>query len=653
MDGMIAPNKRNPSKFANVAPFKQLAQESAGRSRMPVLGVAWVVALGLVCFAGTALNARAAQNDLFSDSTLVGNSTGPGNGIRSDEPILSQAQSQNPSGSGMTRERRQTENEENAPAITLSRDILFQLLAAEIAVQRGQTGNAVATYLALAKSTRDPRLARRATELALNERSLERALQAAQLWYELAPESANAAQTVEALWISSNRFGDAEPLVAARLTKARADKVLPVTYQQLQALLSRSTDKPGALAFLERLSQPDERVAEARLAVAAVAAEAKQFDRAAAEATVAMNLRGDDAQTAVTAAQYVQQSALGSEGAGRVLADFLAKQPKAVEARFAYARLLAADGKTDPAREQMEIALKQEPDSPAILYSMAQLAYQLKQPESATAYLKRYVALAPSVQRDNTPAYLFLAQIAEEGKQLEQAIAYLEEIKGGEQFVSALSRRALLMARIKKVDEARQLLRNTNVSTARERNLLTSAEAQVLREVQRYKEAFELLDQSLNANPENPELIYDHAMAAEKIDRIEVMETSLRKLIEMRPDYAHAYNALGYSLADRNLRLDEAQVLIEKALELAPDDPHIIDSMGWVLYRKGNFEKAIEWLQKAWKIRPEVEVAAHLGEVLWKAGRAAEARKIWQDAQRLDPNSDTLKETLGRLNVSL
>ncbi len=566
---------------------------------------------------------------------------------------LLQAQGTNPSTNPSPRERRQVDIEEKAPAIYLSRDIMFQLLAAEIAVQRGQAGNAVATYTALAKSTRDPRLARRATELALNERSLDRALQAAQLWYELAPESTNAAQTVEALWISSNRFEDAEPLVAARLTKARAEKVLPVTYQQLQALLARSTDKPGALAFIERLSQLDERLPEARLAVAGIAAEAKQFDRAAAEATVAMNLRADDAQTAVTAAQYVQQSTLGAAGAAQLLAGFLEKQPKAVEARFAYARLLAADGKTAPAREQMELALKQEPDSPAILYSMAQLAYQLKQPTVADAYLQRYIALPSSVQRDNVPALLFLAQIAEEDKQLEKSIGFLEQIRSGDQFISALSRRALLMARLKKVEEARQLLRNTNVSTARERNLLTSAEAQVLREVQRYREAFELLDQALLANPDNPELMYDQAMAAEKIDRIEAMETSLRKLIALRPDYAHAYNALGYSLADRNLRLDEAQVLIEKALELSPEDPHIIDSMGWVLYRKGDLEKAIEWLQKAWTVRPEVEVAAHLGEVLWKAGKTAEARKIWQDAQRLDPNSDTLKETLGRLNVAL
>ena len=142
-------------------------------------------------------------------------------------------------------------------------------------------------------------------------------------------------------------------------------------------------------------------------------------------------------------------------------------------------------------------------------------------------------------------------------------------------------------------------------------------------------------------------------MAAEKVDKMPVLESSLRKLIELRPDNAHAYNALGYTWADRNMRLDEAKAMIEKALTLAPEDSHIIDSMGWVLYRLGNLDKALEWLEKAWKLRPEVEVAAHLGEVLWKAGRTAEARKMWQEAQRLDPASETLKETLARLNVAL
>jgi tetratricopeptide (TPR) repeat protein len=580
----------------------------------------------------------------------------PADGDRS-APLESAAQQDPDSptgGDGADRPRAAASDADaNLPSVDLSREILFQVLAAEVAVQRGQVAPAAATYLALAQSTRDPRLARRATELALTERSLEHALQAAQLWYELAPNTPNAAQTVESLWLATNRLTEAEPLLAARLERARKDGTLPAAYQQLQRTLARASDKEGALALLERLSRPDENVVDARLALAALAGSAGQPERAAAEATAALNLHPDDERAAVSAAQYVQQTKLGNPGAAQLLEKFLKKQPKAIEARYAYARVLAADGKTDAARGQMEIALKEEPDSPAILFALAQLAYQLKQIPVAEGYLKRYIALPRSVQRDNVPAYLFLAQIAEDNKRLDEAISWLEQVTRGEQYLPAVMRRALLMGKQKKVNEARELLHSTDAPTSRERVQLTSAEAQLLRDAQRYDEAFEVLDHALERLPTNPELLYDHAMAAEKIDRLQVMETDLRKLIELRPDYAHAYNALGYSLAERNLRLEEAQVLIEKAIALAPDDAHIIDSLGWVHFRRGQYDRAIEQLRKAYEIKPEAEIAAHLGEVLWKSGRSADARQMWLEAQRLDPTNETLKETLARLNVAL
>ncbi len=538
------------------------------------------------------------------------------------------------------------------PTADLSPQILFQVLAAEVAAQRGQGASAAATYLALAQQTRDPRLARRATELALSQ-SADLAVRSAQLWYQLAPSSVLAAQTVEALWLATNRLSDAEPLIAARIAKARSSNTLAQAYPQLQRQLLRAGDKAGALSLIERVSAPDERVPEARLAVAALAGAAGQPERAAAEAAQALALRPDDERAAVTTAEYVQQTRLGAPGAIQLLEGFLARQPKAVEARFTYARLLASDGKTDAARKEMERALKDEPDSPAILYSLAQLAYQMKQGPVAESYLKRYLALPRGVQRDNTPAYLFLAQIAEEAKRYDDAIGWLEKVTRGEQFVPALMQRALLMGRAKRIDEARELLRNTNVQTNRERVQLTQAEAQLLREANRYQDAFDVLDRALERLPNNPELLYDHGMAAEKLDRLELMETSLRKLMQLRPEHAHAYNALGYTFAERNIRLDEAQQLIEKALALSPDDAHIIDSMGWVMYRKGDTDKAIEWLRKAYAKRPEGDIAAHLGEVLWRTGRVDEARKVWAEARGREPDNEALKETLARLNVSL
>lgn len=557
-------------------------------------------------------------------------------------------------GAGALPSRLRTSGNDDGPLPDneLTAQTLFQLLASEVAAQRGEVGSATVTYLSLARQTKDPRIARRATELALAERSLDRALQGATLWQEYAPGSQLAAQTLEALRISTGRLSEAEPLIVARRDKARAGGDLPAFYRDLQRTLQRAPDKTAALALYARVSELDAGLAEARLGAASLAAASGDADRAAREAEQALALKPDDESVAVNAARFVGDGPKGTPGALALLADFLKRVPRSTEARFAYARLLAESGDPAGARREMELALNDEPDSPPILFSLAQIAYQTKQLEVAQDYLKRFLALAPGIPRDNAPAYLFLGQIAEEQKRPEEAIGWFEKITRGEQLATAVVRRALLMGRLGRADEARELLRGTSVSSTRERVQLISAEAQLMRELKRFADAFEVLDKALESMPDNPELLYDQAMAAERLDRVEVMERSLRRLIEIRPEHAHAYNALGYSLADRGVRLDEAQALIEKALKLSPDDAHILDSMGWVLYRRGRFEEALAPLQRAFALRPDVEVAAHLGEVLWKLGRNDEARRIWSEARSKEPENEILRETLARLNVS-
>ncbi len=537
------------------------------------------------------------------------------------------------------------------PEIDLSPQILFQVLAAEIAAQRGEVGSAAATYLSLARRTRDPRLAQRAAELSLAARAPDRALAAAQLWLELEPSSRLAAQTVEALQLSTGALSTAEPSLKARLERARRDGNLGETYESLQAALLRSPDKKSALAMLERLSAPDQQVAAARRALAAVASAAEDHDRAAAEAEAALKLAPDDERTAVLAARYVAQTQGGQNRGISILQSYLGRHPKALEARFTLARLLAQAGRGADARAQFEAALAQEPDNPTILFSLAQVAAQSGQPDAAKSYLERYLALAPDIARDNAIALLFLGQLAEEGKRFEEAIGWYARIDSGEQVTLARVRQALLLGRLKRVDEALKVLRDAASEEPRERTRLIAIEAQVLREAGRYPEAFKVLDEALARQPDDTDLLYDHAMAAEKVDRVDVLERSLRKLIEVKPDHAHAYNALGYTLADRNLRLEEANRLIDKALQLSPDDAHILDSKGWVLFRKGDLEGAIRYLRRAYALRPDVEIAAHLGEVLWKAGIRDEARQVWKRARELEPGNEVLRETLARLNV--
>jgi Flp pilus assembly protein TadD len=197
-----------------------------------------------------------------------------------------------------------------------------------------------------------------------------------------------------------------------------------------------------------------------------------------------------------------------------------------------------------------------------------------------------------------------------------------------------------------KLDEARQFLRESVATTPVERVQILIGEAQLLREAGRHDDAYKMLADGLAAEPAQTELLYETALAAERVGKLDVLERNLRQLIVLKPDYAHAYNALGYSFADRNMRLDEASQLIDKALQLAPEDPFILDSKGWVLFRQGDTTGAIDALQKALAIRADPEIAAHLGEVLWSAGRRDEAKKTWNDAVKASPANEVLVDTI-------
>jgi tetratricopeptide (TPR) repeat protein len=545
------------------------------------------------------------------------------------------------------------EDDEVLPAMALTPQVLYQVLAADIAAQRGEYGAAYSTYMGVARTTRDPRLARRATEVAIGGRAFDEALVAAGLWREISPDSQNAAQILETLWLSTGSFGEVEPVLVERLQRARTDGTLAAAYAQLQRSLLRSRDRDGAWQLLQRVSTPDLAVPAARLARSAVAAAAELHEPAAAEAREAMRLDPDSEQAVVAAARYTQRLPQGTAQALDLLERYLQRSPMASEARMLHARLLLAEGRADEARLQFERVLAQNPDDPLVLFSLAQIAHQNKQPAEAERLLMQYVELPRSVQRDNGIAYLFLSQIAEEGKRLDDAMQWLAKVPRGDEYIPATVRRASLMARGGRLAEARELLQGTRASGTRERVQLIAGEAGLLREAKLHQEAFDLLAGGLQRLPDNPDLLYDHAMAAERLDRLPEMEASLRRLITLRPDHAHAYNALGYTFADRNIRLDEARELIAKALAISPNDAHILDSMGWVLFRQKDYAGALDHLRKAYALRPEAEIAVHLGEVLWAMGNAEEARKYWREARGREPDNSTLRDTLARLNVDL
>jgi tetratricopeptide (TPR) repeat protein len=549
------------------------------------------------------------------------------------------------------------------PDVDLTGALLYQIMAAELALQRGEPGTAFATYLSVARQTRDPRIARRAAEIAIAGRAGPQALEATALWRELAPESHEARQAHALLLAASGRLGEAEPLFAASLRESQQPAA---EFAQIQRALARVDDRAAGFATLERLAAPllqqPVLAADVYLALAAGAHQAGLPDRAVEAARAALALRPDEQRTVLAAAQLLARPQGKDDPAGRtqaltLLSEFLNRQPGALDIRLTYARLLLADGQRPAAVTQFEQVLVQDAENLDALFALGVLALDDRPPRTRSRnYFEGYLQVlekTASVTHDPDPAYLNLARIAEDERRFDEALKWLAQVDDGPQVFTARLRQAVVLAKMQRVDEARKLLADTSPTSDEQRQQLTIADAQVLREARRFKESYQVLATALERSPEDTALLYDAAMAAERIDRIDEMERLLRRLMQLRPDDPHAYNALGYTLAERDQRLPEAYELITKAMTLAPEDAHIIDSMGWVYFRMGNLAKARELLERAFAIRPEAEIGAHLGEVLWAMGERDAARRIWRQVRADEPDNETLSSTLARLQVRL
>lgn len=558
----------------------------------------------------------------------------------------------------------------NAPAATaqppdvdLTSALLYQLIAAEVALQRGDPGSAFATYLSVARQTRDARIARRATEIAVAGRAGPQALEAAALWDELDPQSAEARQAHAMLLAGAGRLAEAEPLFAAAIAESNQSAA---ELSQIQRALARAEDRTASFAMLERLAAPllkqPSIAPDVYLTLAAGAHQAGLPDQAVKAARSALALRPDDPRLVLAAAQLLARPQGKDDAAGRaqaleLLADALRRQPDAAELRITYARLLLADGKRPEAAAQFEQVLARDKVNLDALFAMGVLSLDDKPPrDRARGYFEQYLkALEASgvASHDPDPAYLNLARIAEDERRFDEALQWLARIDDGTQQFSARMRQAVVLAKMQRVDEARKLLADTLPTNDEQRRLAALTEGQVLREARRYEESYQVLSAALAQSPDDTALLYDAAMAAERVERIDDMERLLRRLMQLAPDEPHAYNALGYTFADRNVRLPEAYELIAKALSLAPQDAHILDSMGWVYFRMGDLPKARELLERAYALRPEPEIGAHLGEVLWALGEHDAARRIWRQVRADEPENETLSSTLARLQVRL
>ncbi|CAB1370791.1 tetratricopeptide repeat protein [Denitratisoma oestradiolicum] len=530
-----------------------------------------------------------------------------------------------------------------AETSSLTPQILYQFLLAEIAGGRGQLGFAAGAYVDLARSTRDFRIARRATEIAFHARQLEPALEAARIWNEGEPESEAARQALWTLLAATNHTDELAGLLIQNL--ARAGSNIGPQLLQLHRILANQQDRQAVLRVVDHVTLPYLTLPEAHFARAQAAQRAKESLRALAEIDQALQLKSDWEPAILFKVQLLLET---PDRAVEALQGFISRNPQSGEAKLALARVLVDAKRYDESRQAFTALLEGQKDNPELIYAVGLLSMQLGDITLAESQLRRLLELG---QGDQDGAHFYLGQIAEEGRRWSEAVDLYDQVTPiSSRFAQARGRAAGLLARQGRIEEARAQLRQGAENSPKDRIVLVVAESKLLAEAQRFQDAINVLDVALAASPEDPTLLYESAMMSDRLSQYAVLEARLRKLIKLQPEHAHAHNALGYSLADRNLRLDEAQKLIEKALSLAPEDPFILDSMGWLMFRRGKAAQAEEYLRRAMTLSPDPEIAAHLGEVLWVLNRREEARKTWDEAIHAHPDNKALAATLKRFS---
>lgn len=541
--------------------------------------------------------------------------------------------------------------------------LFYQLLMGELQLQAGEAGNAFQILLDAARRTNDEVLFRRVVGIALRARAGDQALIAAKAWREHLPRSLEAAQAEVQLLAGLNRPGDLAKPLAALLELTPADK-RDEAINALPHLLQRMPERKLVLSVVKSALRPYMQLVDtaisAHVALARLTLAADDIPGAQALLQTVSGAYPDDASVALAALELMGSS---PQAESLVHAHLKAK-PDSDFVRLNYGRMLARAQRHGDAVRELKQLTQTNPKMLAAWMSLGALQLELRHPAEAEVALKSYLEQADAAAKQGVSghdldegmrkqAYLMLAQAAELQGDLKAAESWLAMLGDVKDVLQVQFRRASVLAHQGKLAEGIKLLQDMAEPNDASAKAKLSAQAQLLRETRQWQAAYDALAAASKRFPDDENLLYEQSMMAEKLDRMDEMEALLRKVITIKPDHHHAYNALGYSLADRNVRLDEAKQLVEKALQLMPNDPFLIDSLGWVQFRMGHHEDALRLLTQAYRSRPDTEIAAHLGEVLWVMGRQDDARRIWREGSERDRDNEALRETLARLHVTL
>ncbi len=553
-----------------------------------------------------------------------------------------------------------TESSATAPGHAdseLTADLFYRLLLGDVALQRGDVGIAAQAYTDAARAAGDPRLARRATEVAIASRQRSLVQDAAKLWTLLDPSAERPKQVLAALAANGDKgeipSSAVDDELRSRIERVLADAALSGqgvgdVFLQLNRLFSQQSDKRAVLLLIRDVAKPYPKTPEAHYAIALAAYglvpdDATVAAEAATEIDRALELRPDWERAAILKGEILEHTSPAASI--RWLESFVKAQPAAKSAAGALAQHYVEQKRFDDARALMQKLWDREPASRELEFAVAAIALQMKDYREADRLL---ADLKTAGYGEPGAMDLYLAQSAEEQKQYSKAIEHYQAITEGDRAWLAKLRIGSMYGKERGVADAQRWLNGLNAVTQEQKVQVKQAEAQVLRDAGDDPGAYRVLAQGLVDHPDAPDLIYDLAMVAEKLDKIDEAETRLKRLVELKPDDAQALNALGYTIVDRTPRVDEGLALIERAHKLSPSDPFILDSLGWAFYRMGRLDEAERYLQQALDGRPDAEIAAHLGEVLWRKGDRDKARALWKAQLDTNPDNAVLQETVRR-----
>ena len=528
-----------------------------------------------------------------------------------------------------------------AAATEMTGELLYYLLSAEIAGQRGRLDVAVPFYLKAAQLSRDPDVVERATRIAVYSRDEKSALTAAQMWVELQPENLEAHQVTAALLMREGKVNEALPHLERVLSADQQNN--HNSYMLITSLLSKEKDKQAALGAMEQLVAKRRQDPEALYAYAYLAMLVGSLDKASTAANEAIALVPDWSEAHILRANILIRQGQ-NEQVLSLIQEAVESYPDDVAVRLFYARRLVDERRYEQAREQFSTLLDYQPDAPEALYALGLLNLQTQRKGDAQRNFERLIELGQRVDE----SYYYLGQVAEIEKDTAAAMRYYTEVRKGSNYIDAQISIAAILAEQGDIDAARARVQNISAPTLDVELRLFLAEGEILRNANQLEEAYEVYSLALQQMQDNPQLLYARALTAEQLGRVDEAVADLAHVVKNAPNNAEALNALGYTLVDMTGRVTEGKQYIEKALKLKPNDPAILDSMGWAYYRLGEHEKALRYLQQAFDKLKDPEIAAHLGEVLWVLGNKERAREIWDEALRETPKDKVLLNVIER-----